>query len=236
MVVGFFFREWLSYVERRKRHEDVPLEEGDQELEEPERNRHDSKKSSGILWEDHLPDVDDDRDEDSSDENIEKQTHREWTDTDKLSSKVQPTDEHADVFLSDSISVKIEQIVLEVLYWSLHPDSGNLSDEDNRQWEDKGRRKIRIDRPQIGSKPLIFRNEHEPIEDKSKEIPDEYHHHKTSEEPEVSFSDFFISDEADTIGKYSANDIDPKGSHTRHLVRRNRHIKKSDNQSKNPHK
>ncbi len=107
-MVGSFFREWLSDIERREGHEDISLEERDEEFEEPEWNRHDSKESSGVLRKYHFSNIDHHRDEDRANKNIEKETHREWADTDKLSSKVKPTDKYADILLSDSISVEVE--------------------------------------------------------------------------------------------------------------------------------
>ncbi len=84
--------------------------------------------------------------------------------------------------------------MLKVIYRTLHPDRGDLSDEDNGQWEYESSRKIGINRPQIRAKPFIFRDENEPVEDQAEEIPNKYDDHKTSEEPEVPFCDLFISD------------------------------------------
>lgn len=79
--------ERLADIEWRECHEYIRLEERNEELEEPEWQREDTECSS-MERRDKSSDIDHHRDEDRSDEYVQKETHREWTDTDELSSKV----------------------------------------------------------------------------------------------------------------------------------------------------
>ncbi len=86
LVVSLLW-EWLTYIEWRECHEYICLEERDQQFEEPEWECEDTECSS-MERRDEPSDIDHHRDEDRSDEYVQKETHREWTDTDELSSKV----------------------------------------------------------------------------------------------------------------------------------------------------
>ena len=101
------FREWFTDIERRKRHKDVCLQEGDEELEEPERKRENLKCTSIERW-NHIPDIDSDRYQDRSDQNIEEETHRKGADSDEFSEKVEPSDEDIHDFLGGSMSMIVE--------------------------------------------------------------------------------------------------------------------------------
>ena len=70
------FGERFSNIERRERHEDIRLEKCHKKFEEPEWESKYAEGSSmerGYLF----ADIDDHTDEDGSDENIEKESHRE---------------------------------------------------------------------------------------------------------------------------------------------------------------
>jgi hypothetical protein len=92
----------------------------------------------------------------SSDKDVEKQTHRERSDTDKFSSKVKPTDKYTYNFLSGRVSMIVEEIVFEVSEWSFQIESCHLGNKNNRQRKNKSRREIRVYRTKVRSKPLSF--------------------------------------------------------------------------------
>lgn len=86
LVVSLLW-EGLTYIEWRECHEYIRLEERNEQLEEPEWECQDTECSS-MECRDKSSNIDHHGDEDRSDEYVQKETHRERTDTDEFSSKV----------------------------------------------------------------------------------------------------------------------------------------------------
>ena len=212
------FWQCFTNVEWWECHEDIRLEECHEEFEEPEWKREESESSSCIVRQYLFTDEYDNRDEDHPDEDIEKETHREWTDTDEFSSKVQPPDEDTDDLLSDRVTMEVKEVVLELVKRSLEPERCELSKHDNREREDKCRREIRIYRTQIGAEPFIRRWEDNEVHHESEKIPEKYHDHESSEKPHISVCCTFITEKSTDIGNESRDDIESECLESRESI------------------
>ena len=177
-----------------------------------------------------------DGDEDRTDKYIEKQTHRERTNTDELSSEVEPSDEYTDDFLCCRVSVIVEEVVTEVVDWPLHRDRCRLSHDDDGEGEHESRREIGIHRAEILSKPVVGRDEYEPVEYESEYIPSEYDHDDASEEPHISSRHLCTPEERCRIAKYPIHHIETECTNSWEDSSSDSRIEYSDEDKKYCHK
>ncbi len=225
----------LTYIQWRERHEYIRLQKCDQEFEEPEWEGQDTK-CSRMQWWDHLTDIDRHRDEDHPHEDIEKESHREGSDTDEFSSKVQPPDKDTYDLLRRGISMIMEKIVFQLMHRSLHFQCCELGNHDHREGEYESRREVWVDRPEIGSEPLITWDEHEKVHHETEEISEKYHDHESAEEPDIAVCHPDVSEESTDIGDEPRDDIETKCFQTGEAITLDRIRKDPDQHKKKCHK
>lgn len=221
-------------IEWGERHEDICLEEGNEEFEKPKWKR-ENTECTIENW-DLLTDEYHNRDQDHPDKNIQEKTHREWTNTDELSSKMQPSDKDADDLLGNRISMVVEEIVLELMEWSLESEGRKLREHNHCEGEDERCREIRIDRTEVCTEPLITRWEDDEVHHETEYIPEKNHNHKSSEEPDISIGCFHISEEWSNIGDKSWDNIEAKCFEFWETLRLDCDREKGDENKKNHHK
>lgn len=216
-LVGRFFWYWFSDVERRKGHEYIRLEECHQEFKEPKWKRKDPECTRVKRW-NLLTNIDRHRYKDHTNENIEKETHREWPNTNKLTGKVEPSYKDAYDLFSGWITMIVPEIVSEVMDDTLEFDSSKLRDHNHCEREDESSGEIRIHRTKIVSESMVSRYKNKPIKHKSIEIPEKYDDHEPSEKPDISLCDTTISEKSRRIRKNSLCDIKSKSFESREFI------------------
>ncbi len=231
-----FFRQWFTNIERWERHEYICLEECHEKFEKPEWKWEKPECSTSIVRQYLFTDEYDNWDENHPDEDIEKKTHREWSNTDEFTSKVEPSDEDTDDLLSDRVTMEVEEVVLELMHWTLESECRELSEHDHREWEDECRREVRIDWTQVRSEPLIRRWENHEIHHESEEVPEKYDNHKSSEKPDISMCSSFVSEKWSNIGDQSRDNIESEGPQSGESLRTDRHREESYEHKKKCHK
>ena len=230
-----FFWKGFSDIERRERHEDICLEECNEELEEPEWKGQDTE-GSRMEKRNLFSDIDRHRDEDHPDEDIEKKSHREGSDTDELSCEVEPSDKDTDYLLSGRVSMIVEEVMLQLMHQPLESESRELCEHDDGEREDESRRQVRVDRSQIRTEPLIARREHEEIHHESEDIPEKNHDHESAEEPDISMCRIHVSEKPSDIGDESCDDIESECLQSWESITAYREVKYSNNHKKHDHK
>lgn len=235
VLVVCFFWHCLTDIERGKRHEDERLEECYEELEEPEWESKYTECSSMERW-NLSTNIYDNWDEDCTDEYIEKETHREWSNTDELSNEVEPTNEYWYDLLRKCVSMIVEEIVSEVMHWSLEVKRCKLCYEDNSCREYESCREVWVYRTEVYTEPVPCWYKYEPVKYKSEDIPSENHHHKSSKEPHIPMRHTLVTKESSCISKDTIHNVESECTKTWHLVCCNCDIEESNKEKKNSHK
>ncbi len=228
-------RKRFAYIEWWKCHKYICLKKCNKELKKPKWKREKTKSSASEIW-DFWSNKNSYSDKYCSYKDIEKKTHREWSNTDEFSSEMKPSDKYADNFFSSGISMIIEKIMTKMIDRTFEIKCSELcyKNHSKRKYESRG--KIRINRTKIMSEPFIFRNNYKPIRNKAHNISQKYYHHYSSQEPHVSFRCFFITQKRSRIGKNTSDNIDTKCSKSWKRSCRNSCIHKSNKYKKNSHK
>lgn len=86
------------------------------------------------------------------------------------------------------------------------------------------------------SKPLMFRNDHKPINNESKDISSKYNKHNSSEKPHIVFGLFLTSEKSSNIYEHTRGNIESKCLGFWKSIRTNRHIKKGNKGKNDTHK
>ncbi len=219
-----WIRERFLDIEGREGHEYIRLEERYQKLEEPEWKSQESKYTSPEWWDD-TSEIHDDRDHDGTDEYIEKETKREWTDSDEFSDEVEPTDHDIDHLLEEWIPREMPEIMAKMLHWSFHDDTHGLSDEYDRERHEEGRAHIRVYWPEVSVKRWY--DDGDDVQYETEDVPEEYHDSKPTKKPHVFPCLPLVFEKSCDIGKHTGSDIEAECLHTWHLVGMERAIEES---------
>lgn len=210
-----FYWKRFFYIETGECHKNICLEECDKELKKPKWKSQKSKYTSP-KWRNCCSQIHNNRNHDCSDEDIEKQTEWEWSNSDKFTEKMKPSDHNIYYFLKKRIPTKIPKIMVKVMNRSLHNNPHSLCYQDNCQWHKKRCTHVRIHRAKICVK--WWNNNSNQIQYKSNHVPKKNNHSKTSKKPHVSSCLPSIFENSSEICENTSNNIKWKSLHTGHLI------------------